>query len=172
MFKSFILIKNVYGGFIIDIKEIKHKSLPLDESVEVKNILGKKVLTKDGKNIGKIKSVRINPKKLTIEGIEIDTGLFKVDKYFGKNYIKTLTKQGAILKINPVDDIVGLQVFDSTGRSIGEIKSIKKSKKTNKLISIKVYSDIYKDEITIDSHYIEDCGDSCILKEPVKDIVE
>ena len=152
--------------------EIKHKSLPLNQSVEVKNILGKKVLTQDGKNIGKIHSIRINPKKLTIEGIEVDTGLFKVDKYIGKNYIKTLTDQGAILKITPVDDIVGLQVFDSTGKSIGEIKAIKKSKKTNRLLSITMYSDIYKDDITIDSHYIENCGDSCLLKEPIDEIVE
>ena len=154
------------------IKEIKHKSLSLDKSVEVKEILGKKVLAKDGKNIGKIRSIRINPVKLTIEGIEVDTGLFKVDKYIGKNYIKTLTEQGAIFKITPVDDIVGLEVFDSTGKSVGEIKTIKKSKKTNKLLSITLYSDLYKDDITIDAHYIETCGDSCILKEKIKDIVD
>lgn len=154
------------------IDEIKHKSLPLSQSVEVKKIIGKKVLTQDGKNIGKIQSIRINPTKLTIEGIEVDTGLFKVDKYIGKNYIKTLTEQGAILKITPVDDIVGLQVFDAKGKSVGEIKTIKKSKKTNKLLSITLYSDIYKDDITIDGHYIENCGDSCLLKEPIDDIVE
>jgi sporulation protein YlmC with PRC-barrel domain len=154
------------------IKEIKHKSLPLDQTVEVKEILGKKVLATDGKNIGKIRAIRINPTKLTIEGIEVDTGLFKVDKYIGKNYIKTLTEQGAILKITPVDDIVGLEVFDSTGKSVGEIKTIKKSKKTNKLLSITMYSDLYKDDITIDAHYIETCGDSCMLKEKIKDIVD
>ena len=146
--------------------------MPLDKTVEMKDILGKKVLTKDGANLGKVRSIRIDPKKLTIEGIEVDTGLFKVDKYIGKNYIKTMTDQGAILKINPVEDIVGHQVFDSTGKSIGEIKSIKKSKKTNKLLSITLYSDIYKDNITVDGHYIESCGDSCILKESIDDIVE
>ena len=138
----------------------------------MKDILGKKVLTKDGANLGKIRSIRIDPHKLTIEGIEVDTGLFKVDKYIGKNYIKTMTEQGAILKINPIEDIVGHEVFDSTGKSIGEIKSIKKSKKTNKLLSITLYSDLYKDDITVDGHYIESCGDSCILKEPIDDIVE
>lgn len=156
----------------MSLKEIKHKSLPLDQTVEVREILGKKVLANDGKNLGKIRSIRINPTKLTIEGIEVDTGLFKIDKYIGKNYIKTLTDQGAILKITPVDDIVGLEVFDSTGKSIGEIKNIKKSKKTNKLLSITLYSDIYKDDITIDAYYIENCGDSCILKEKIKDIVD
>ena len=153
-------------------KEIKHKSLPLNKSVEVKEILGKKVLAKNGKNIGKIRSIRINPNKLTIEGIEVDTGIFKVDRYIGKNYIKTLTSQGAILKIDPIDDVVGLEVFDATGKSIGEIKSIKTSKKTNKLLSITLYSDLYEDQITIDGHYIETCGDSCILKEPIDEIVE
>ena len=88
--------------------------------MEMKEILGKKVLTKEGTNIGKIRSIRIHPTKLTIEGIEVDTGLFKVDKYIGKNYIKTMTSQGAILKINPIEEIIGHQVFDSTGKSVGE----------------------------------------------------
>ncbi|MBU1941403.1 MAG: PRC-barrel domain-containing protein, partial [Candidatus Thermoplasmatota archaeon] len=153
------------------IKEIKHKSLPLDKSIELKDILGKKVLTKDGKNLGKIRSVRMHPEKLTIEGIEVDAGLFKIDWYIGKNYIKRITDQGAMLKIDPVDEIIGHQVFDSTGKNIGEIKSVNRSKKTNKLLQIIVYSDLYQDNIEIDSHYIENCGDSCILKEPIKDII-
>jgi len=156
----------------LDIKEIKHKSLALDKSKDIRDVLGKKVLTKDGKNIGKIRTIRIHPKDLTIEGIEVDTGLFKIDQYFGKNYIKTITEQGAILKITPVDDIVGHTVYDSTGKSIGEIKSIKRSKKTNRLLSITIYSDIYKGEITVDADYIASCGVSCILKEPIKDIVD
>lgn len=154
------------------IKEIKHKSLPLDKTIEVRDILGKKVLASNGKNIGKIRSIRINPTKLTVEAVEVDAGIFKINKYIGKNYIKTLTDHGAILKITPVDDIVGLTVFDSTGKNVGEIKSIKRSKKTNKLLSINIYSDIYKENITIDAHYIENCGNSCILTEKIKDIVD
>lgn len=156
----------------MDIKEIKHKSLSLDKSKDIRDVLGKKVLTKDGKNIGKIRTIRIDPKDLTIEGVEVDTGLFKIDQYFGKNYIKTITEQGAILKITPVDDIIGHTVYDSTGKSVGEIKSIKRSKKTNRLLSITMYSDIYKEDITVDADYIASCGTSCILKEPIKDIVD
>ena len=156
----------------MDIKEIKHKSLSLDKSKDIRDVLGKKVLTKDGKNIGKIRTIRIHPKDLTIEGIEVDTGIFKIDQYFGKNYIKTITEQGAILKITPVDDIVGHIVYDSTGKRVGEIKSIKRSKKTNRLLSITIYSDIYKGEITVDADYIASCGVSCILKEPIKDIID
>lgn len=153
-------------------KETKHKSLSLSEAPDIRDILGKKVLTKDGKNIGKIRTIRIDPKDLTIEGIEVDTGLFKIDQYFGKNYIKTLTEQGAILKITPVDDIVGLTVYDSTGKTVGKIKSIKRSKKTNKLLSITMYSNLYKEDITIDADYIASCGVSCILKEPIKDAID
>lgn len=153
------------------IKEIKHKSLSLSQSIDIKEAIGKKVLTKDGKNIGRIRTIRIDPKDLTIEGIEVDTGLFKIDQYFGKNYIKTITQQGAILKITPVDDIVGHTVYDSTGKSIGEIKSIKRSKKTNRLLSITMYSDLYKEDVTVDADYIASCGESCILKEPIDDIL-
>ena len=156
----------------MSMKEIKHKSLPLDKSIELKTALGKKVLTSEGRNLGKIKSIRIHPEKLTIEGIEVDAGIFKVDWYVGKNYIKKITDQAAMLKIDPIEEIIGHAVFDSTGKRIGEIKHVKKSKKTNKLLQIVVYSDLYQDDIEIDSHYIENCGDSCILKEPIKEIVE
>lgn len=154
------------------IKETKHKSLSLDKSIDIRNVFGKKVLTKEGKNIGKIRTIRIDPKDLTIEGIEVDTGLFKIDQYFGKNYIKTITEQGAILKITPIDDIIGHSVYDSTGKRVGEIKKIKRSKKTNKLLSVTIYSDLYKEDVTIDADYIATCGESCILKEPIKDIID
>lgn len=153
-------------------KETKHKSLSIGEAPDIRDVLRKKVLTKDGKNIGKIRTIRIDPKDLTIEGIEVDTGIFKIDQYFGKNYIKTITEQGAILKITPVDDILGHTVFDSTGKSVGEIKSIKRSKKTNRLLSITMYSDLYKDNVTVDADYIASCGENCILKEPIKDILD
>jgi len=156
----------------MNMKEIKHKSLSLSEAQDIREIIGKKVLTNDGKNIGKIRTIRIDPKDLTIEGIEVDTGLFKIDQYFGKNYIKTITEQGAILKITPVDDIIGHTVYDSTGKNVGEIKSIKRSKKTNRLLSITMYSDIYKDNVTVDADYVASCGESCILKEPIKDIMD
>ena len=156
----------------MNMKETKHKSLSLNEAPDIKEVLGKKVLTKDGKNIGKIRTIRIDPKDLTIEGIEVDTGLFKIDQYFGKNYIKTLTDQGAILKITPVDEIVGHTVYDSTGKNVGEIKGIKRSKKTNRLLSITMYSDLYKDNVTIDADYVASCGESCILKESIKDIID
>jgi len=156
----------------MNMKETKHKSLSLNEAPDIREIIGKKVLTNDGKNIGKIRTIRIDPKDLTVEGIEVDTGLFKIDQYFGKNYIKTITEQGAILKITPIDDIVGHKVYDSTGKSVGEIKSIKRSKKTNRLLSITMYSDLYKDNVTIDADYVASCGESCILKEPIKDIID
>jgi len=156
----------------MNMKETKHKSLSLNEAPDIRAIIGKKVLTSDGKNIGKIRTIRIDPKDLTIEGIEVDTGLFKIDQYFGKNYIKTITEQGAILKITPVDDIVGHTVYDSTGKSVGEIKSIKRSKKTNRLLSITMYSDLYKENVIVDADYIASCGESCILKEPINDIVD
>jgi len=157
----------------MNMKETKHKSLPLSEAPDIKEAIGKKVLTKDGKNIGKIRTIRIDPNDLTIEGIEVDTGLFKVDKYIDKNYIKTITENGAILKITPVDDIVGHTVYDSTGKSVGQIKSIKRSKKSNRLLSITMVSDLYKGEdVTIDADYIASCGTSCILKEPIKDIID
>lgn len=149
-------------------EQTKHKSLPLNETVNVKKVLGQKVLTQDGKSIGKVKAIHIHPSELRIEGIKIDTGMFEPDHYIDKNYINSLTEHGAVLKITPVTEFVGLKVYDSIGRYVGKVKEINRSKLTNKLISIKVDAEDSKEETVITSDYIAAIGDSVMLNEPVK----
>ena len=145
-------------------EQTKHKSLPFNETIEVNKILGKKVLTKDGKRIGKVKGIHVDPKDLTIEGINVDTGMFYVDHYFDKSYVKLLNNEGAILKVNPATDILKLNVFDSDGKEVGTVTKANRSKLTNKLLSIVV--DIGKEEATITADYISTIGHSVMLKEP------
>ena len=48
------------------------------------------MLTHAGTRIGKVKSVHIHPKNLTVEGGFLDSGMFKVDQYFDAVYIEKL----------------------------------------------------------------------------------
>jgi len=147
-------------------EETKHKTIPYKDTVEVRHILGKKVITSTGKNIGKVKAVHIHPKELTVEGIVIDPGMFEVDQYFDEGYIETLNKEGAVLKVMPTTDFIGLEVYDPNGKKVGKVKEINRSKQTNTLVSIKIKTEAGK-EIVITSDYIAAVGEKTLmLKEP------
>lgn len=150
----------------MDIEQTKHKSIPLAETVDTRRILGQKVLTHDGKKIGKIKSIHIHPKELTVEGIKVDPGMFEPDHYIDNNYISSLTGMGAVLKVMPVTEYIGLTVYDSLGKKIGKVKDIRRSKLTNKLISIDVDAEGSKEDLVITADYISAIGESVMLKEP------
>ncbi|MFH1850670.1 MAG: PRC-barrel domain-containing protein [archaeon] len=147
--------------------ETKHKTIPFKDTIDVSQIIGEQVLTSAGKNLGKVKSVHIHPKDLTVEGIVLDQGMFKVDQYFDAGYIETLNLKGVVLKIEPIDEFVGKEVFDPTGKKIGKVTGINKSKQTNTLLSIKVNTEGTDSELVITSDYIAAVSEKALmLKEP------
>lgn len=148
--------------------EIKHKGLPMHQTVETSRIVGKKVMSRDGNKVGTIEAIHIHPQKLTIEGIRVDTGIFGMDEYIGKNYIDSLTNQGAVLRIVPIRNFVGLPVHDSTGRKIGKVKRIERSRKTNNIVSMTVKRGLLKKDIVFQRKHIRDIGKSVMLNVAVK----
>ena len=146
-------------------ENIKYHTLPFRDTIEVSEVVGRKVLTKDGKKIGKVTSVHINPKKLTIEGIVINPGFFDAYQYIGANYIDSITGEGVVLNILPVTEYVGIKVFDYTGKEIGKVKEVNRSKQTNTLLSILVDRS-GKEDVLIRADYIAAAGENIVLKEP------
>jgi sporulation protein YlmC with PRC-barrel domain len=151
-------------------EEIKHKSLPIDKTVDIKDVVGKKVLTNDGKKIGKVKSVHLHPSDLTIEGIKVDPGWFEADHYVGENYIEKMTDDAVILNMTPVTEYLGMEVHDSDGKKVGTVKAVNRSKKTNKLMSIVVKQDEGEEDFHVSSDYISAIGHSVMLKENLEEI--
>lgn len=80
-------------------KKIKQDSLPFEQTIDVGKSIKKKVYAKDGSFVGIISGVRIDPNKLTIEGITIEKSLIN-KTYVGKSYIRRITEKGALLKID------------------------------------------------------------------------
>jgi len=144
-------------------EETKHKTIPFKDTIEVKHIIGKKVNSKDGKVLGKVKSVHIHPKNLTVEGVVVDSGMFEVDQYYGRGYIETLNLEGVVLSITPVSEFVGNDVYDPTGKMVGKVTGINRAKQTNTLISIKVKSEDSGEDILIASDYIATIGDKTLM---------
>jgi sporulation protein YlmC with PRC-barrel domain len=146
-------------------ENIKHHTLPFRDTIEVSEVVGKKVLTKDGKKIGKVHSVHINPTELTVEGIVLDPGFFDVNQYIGANYVSSITNEGVVLNIHPVTEYVGLKVFDFTGKEIGKVKEVNRSQQSNTLLSILVDRS-GEEDVLIRADYIATAGENIVLKEP------
>lgn len=163
-------------------KKIKHKSSPLSETVNVKEVLGEKVIAKNGKEIGTVKSVYIHPKNMTIEGIKVkkDLNVFLNEyEYIGKNYIERISSEGAMLRIVPITEYIGVPVIDAEGRKIGNVKELRRSNKTNNLTSIVVRSGwknptalvtkkMPAKDIVISKKHIAEAGRKIILKKVLK----
>lgn len=148
---------------------IKHKSANLKKVTDVKSVIGKKVLSKNGATVGSIKNVFIHPDKKTIEAIHVGRGVFKNDDYIGKNYIKSITHRGAILNIDPLKEIIGMKVLDAHGKKVGKVKSFTRSKKTNSMINITVKRGIGKKNIVVPKRQVKDIGKNVMLRTRVKD---
>ena len=146
-------------------ESIKSNTLPFKDTIEVSDVVGRKVLTKDGVKIGKVKSVHIHPRDLTIEGIVVDPGFFDPYQFIGAGYIGSMTDEGIVLNIQPVTEYVGVKVFDYTGKEIGKVKDVNRSKQTNTLLSILVDRN-GKEDVLIRADYIATAGKNIVLKEP------
>ncbi|MBN2102256.1 MAG: PRC-barrel domain-containing protein [Candidatus Aenigmarchaeota archaeon] len=143
----------------------KHNTLAFRDTIELSSVVGRKVLTSDGKKIGKVKSIHMHPKDLTIEGIVIDPGIFEAYQYMGAGYIGSVTDEGVVLNIHPVTEYVGMKVFDYTGKEIGKVKEVNRSRQTNTLLSILV-DHKGEEDVLIRSDYIAVTGNNIVLKEP------
>ena len=56
------------------------KACEVDETLQIKDVLGKRVLAKSGAVLGLVKAVHINKKNYRVEGIVVRK-FFKEDKY-------------------------------------------------------------------------------------------
>ena len=152
-----------------DVFEIKNQSKPLEKTVEVSKILGKAVISKDGRKLGSIQSIHIHPTNLTVEGIRVKRGMLQTDDYIGREYIQSLTTSGAVLKILPVKEMMGLEVFDMNGKRIGKVKAINRSKKSNIITTFTVERGFRKEDAEFSGKDIKEVGKGVILKVLFKD---
>ncbi|MBN2422158.1 hypothetical protein JXB41_02935 [Candidatus Woesearchaeota archaeon] len=149
-------------------KKIKHKSLPIDKTINVKYSFGKNVYANDGSRLGIIKGIHIDPNELTIEGITVEKSVIN-RKYIGKEYIRRITNKGALLNIMPFTEYIGIDVVDKSGRKVGKVKQINRSKKTNTIISILVGRGYGKKDIEIKKDYIGNISKKIKLNVIVKE---
>lgn len=117
---------------------------PFDETINGASLLGKRVISKSGTVVGHVAELRLHPTDLNLEGVLVSRGFGK-KVYFGRNYINRASQKGLFLTIDPTILLIGRRVLQSTGKSIGTVKSITRKANSNELNSITIGAFLKKD---------------------------
>ncbi len=149
----------------MDIRQPRREQTAFADTVDSKDLVGKRVIAEDGDYLGKIKSLRINPKDMTIQGIEVDTGVFEPNKYIDRHDIHSMREDAITVTVTPLQDMKGLTLYDYEGKEVGKITDVHRTEDTNNVRSVTVRTD--EGETDVDIDYILSCRDSCVLKEHV-----
>jgi len=144
------------------IHHITQKEQPIEKTINLKKLIGKNVLSKGGKIIGKVSEIRINPYSLRFEGILIKKDIFKKPIYIGKSYFSHLSHEAIILNIEPIVLINKKTVITSEGKIIGKVKKVIREGSTNNLKGI-IVSSLFRKSF-IPASVIKSVGTTIVLK--------
>ncbi|MBI4044992.1 MAG: PRC-barrel domain-containing protein [Candidatus Diapherotrites archaeon] len=150
-------------------REIKESKLDYELTIRADDLKGKRVLAKNGKEIGKISEIRLDPGTFSFTGIKVNRGLLELDAFIGKEYIDSVSADGAILNITPVTDYEGLKVFDSDGKPVGKVREIRREGNTNNISAIVVDRGILKNDVVLSKSDVKSVGESIILNVPIEE---
>lgn len=136
---------------------------PLEKTVNLKELIGKRVLSKGGQIIGKILEIRINSTNLEIEGILVRGSIIKKMMYIGRSYFSHLSYESVILNIEVSVLIKDKKVVNSQGKVIGRVKEVVRKGTRNDIKGIFVKS-LFSRRFFIPESAIEYVNKSVVLK--------
>ncbi len=144
------------------------KANPLDETLKTQELLGKRVITKSGTVLGRVKAIHISKKNYCVQGIVVKK-FFRKDKYICITYIHAITLKAIILSIDPVTLFVGCKVISHDGKKIGTVKKVHRIDRTNHISSLTVRCGWFK-TINVRHVNIEHLGNSVIISKTYEQI--
>ena len=139
------------------------KEGPIEETIDLSNLISRKVISAKGFVVGKVKRVRLN-NKLFLEGVFVSRGLYKKPLFIGASYFDKLSEKAIILKIDPFILLKGYKIITNEGEFVGKVKDFIRKNNSNDLSGIVVKKRFWKD-YSVDIINIKSFGSSIILKE-------
>ncbi len=112
--------------------------------ITASDLVGKKVIDREGIEYGKIKHIHISQDTLTVSGVTIHQG-FNKDYFLSEDYIDKFTKETLLLSRPPIR--TGIPVIDIDGHKIGKVKRLHKNHDTNQLDSIEISDGILHSKV-------------------------
>jgi len=135
----------------------------LEKTINLKKLIGKRVISKGGKIIGRILEIRISPISLNIEGILVRRNIHKKSMYIGRSYFSRLSQEAVILNIEVSVLIKDKQVIDSKGKIIGKVKEVVRKGTRNDIKGVYVRS-LFRRKFFIPESKIAYVNQSVVLK--------
>ncbi len=145
------------------IENIIIDEIPIAETLNLGDILGRKVLSNKGQVIGHAKEIRLNPKTQTLEGVVIKTSSGKLI-YMGESYLENISHDGLILKIEPSIFTIEKKVITFEGKIIGKVVKVNRRGEKNDIKSI-VLGSMLKRKTEIPISAIKKISKNIMLKE-------
>lgn len=142
---------------------ITHFKLENGMALNAREIVGKKVFSSDGSEIGKVKDILLDAEKLNITSIVVGQGLFKSDMEIGRNYIDRLDPEGIFLNIRPAEELKNRDVYDDKGKHIGRVKDVRRIGPTNELHGIIVDVGLGMPDVEVSEENIKEFGEHIII---------
>jgi len=140
---------------------VKRKEADLEQTLNLRKLTGKRVLSEGGSIVGYVSEIRINPKGFELEGIVVERR-FEYPIYIGKSYFSTLSNYSVILNTELSILIKGRKVLTINGKKLGRVTQVNRKGTTNEIESIIVSSLFRKYQIPISE--IKQMGDSILIK--------
>lgn len=142
------------------IEVISSRIKKLDKINKFSSYINKKVYSKSGELLGDVADVMM--KEDCMVGVMIRGRRLFIGKEFFKSYIN----DAIMLKIEPVTNLIGKQIFDSKGKRVGKIVEVMRKGTGNSYYELRVKKNIYTRSIYIPKKAIAIAKKTVILKKP------
>lgn len=146
-----------------EVETVIKNEAPLEKSVNLRKLIGKKVISKGGQIIGKISKIMVNQKNSQLEGVFIKRQFLSKPIYIGRSYFSNLSYEAVILNIELTILLKGKKVVDSNGKIIGKVVEVLRKDSTNDLKGVVVKS-LFSRRFIVPRSGIKSIGNSIILK--------
>ena len=144
-------------------EEVIDKTKSWDETVDLRQIIGVRVLSEKGLAVGKVSQIRIHPETKSLEGILVRRGFFRESLFIGRTYFDTLSSEAIILNIEPSILLLGKKVVTYDGEVVGKIREVVRVGKTNTLKQAVVHS-FWRGTFIVPAGEIKSLGKSLMIK--------
>ncbi len=119
------------------------KSQSYEQTRDAKGLLSKRVLSKSGSIVGKVREVRLDSQHRELRGVLVSRGLFRPSVYISAEYISRLTPQAVILSIEPAMLFRRRAVISSDGKKFGRVKEVLRERETNNITGFLVRRNVF-----------------------------
>ncbi|MFH1589488.1 MAG: PRC-barrel domain-containing protein [archaeon] len=126
--------------------------------VGARSFLGRKVFSKSGNKVGRVKDLILKKDKLV--GFLVK-GKKKI--FIDMEYVASDSEKAIMLSTDPVIDFIGKQVFDSEGKKIGKVTDLDRKTNANNFNALIVKHKFYSRPIIIPKKDVDVSQENIIL---------